>query len=763
MGKSPPFSVFCFEFSFSASSPQHTNFRRRFPSLHKITSLNQCASSPFSLLDPLPPAIGMAYQSSRLLALPGELLETVALEVALFDPLGPPHHLLPLLLTCRPLNHAFAFTHNPTLYSRMFHCKFDTQAARRRCPGMKHSPAKVAAQLRQYLDTMKHIRACDIYCPNLIDVLWSAFIMLVENDGRNEEQLAWAGLDAFLDEYITTRLLEGRHSIGGWPLESTRNTLVIWLYWLSMTEEKYNAMTVERSRQIMTLISPYAIIAVRYSSFHAPDNHFDFPIGEELLYGPPGEKVMYYDRRITIAAPPIALAAKLLYTSLYEKLPLLVPDDIPRNREHAIQMGYVDVKPTQADYVEFNSRKAVQLRKRGDWDWLSRLSVEQRQKEMDGVWRKDLTSLSSRWDNDWNRWTGCIDPTIDLPLKGVVFTFGSMAGSFAGRMLVPNIGQYGDIARAVVFPETFSDSNPRITFAPVYFQLREHHCINPEEPLATGGVGDGFDDGVNNGWCPRVEFRERHGQLQIYNMESRHMVRYETYVEGRPNSHDEATCKYCIGMHEMEEDEFRERVRARERAESDEDEVMEDDEGADLALELMEVDPAAAAPSRSPSRSSFSSTRSYTDEDEIRSARADVQSALGNSDLDDLLAQAAGYDDASDDGDSDCEEYIENECNGIRDIILTGETSQHHGQAWHHYRFYGRVRKWDGLVTLVRVPVHVPQLGVFIFRGYFVGNANFVGSWRTFSNNIHAGAARGPVRHEQGLRGEANARLKDGG
>ena len=38
------------------------------------------------------------------------------------------------------------------------------------------------------------------------------------------------------------------------------------------------------------------------------------------------------------------------------------------------------------------------------------------------------------------------------------------------------------------------------------------------------------------------------------------------------------------------------------------------------------------------------------------------------------------------------------------DLILTGETDPRHGQAWHHYRFYGRVRKWDGCVAILRVP-----------------------------------------------------------
>lgn len=31
--------------------------------------------------------------------------------------------------------------------------------------------------------------------------------------------------------------------------------------------------------------------------------------------------------------------------------------------------------------------------------------------------------------------------------------------------------------------------------------------------------------------------------------------------------------------------------------------------------------------------------------------------------------------------------------------------------AWGHYTFLGRVRPWDGLIALVRLPVRVPSPG----------------------------------------------------
>lgn len=66
-------------------------------------------------------------------------------------------------------------------------------------------------------------------------------------------------------------------------------------------------------------------------------------------------------------------------------------------------------------------------------------------------------------------------------------------------------------------------------------------------------------------------------------------------------------------------------------------------------------------------------------------------------------------------------------------LTRDSQTLPKHGEAWHRFRFYGRVRHWDGLIALVRVPLQNPDLGITIFRGYVVANQNFIGSWRSWS------------------------------
>jgi hypothetical protein len=57
-------------------------------------------------------------------------------------------------------------------------------------------------------------------------------------------------------------------------------------------------------------------------------------------------------------------------------------------------------------------------------------------------------------------------------------------------------------------PPMFGEGDPQITTVPLYMRLREHHCINPQYPVLTGGRHNGFDDGLENAWLPPVRMRE---------------------------------------------------------------------------------------------------------------------------------------------------------------------------------------------------------------------------------------------------------------
>lgn len=212
----------------------------------------------------------------------------------------------------------------------------------------------------------------------------------------------------------------------------------------------------------MDLVRPYVVTAVRYPAFHAPDNHFDFPLPEDLsrefpyslmtphgfypLYRQPNllvERHTHYNMQLDIAPPPVTIAAKLLYFSRSEALDIPFPTHIPVDRAAAMAQHLAQYpnerpypSPTQADWREFNAHKGAKLVKQGGWNWRMEMTPEEGALEDDGVWRKGLKAVSAKWDNDWQRFTCCWDPWVLPMLKGVVYTYGSMHGVWAGRMLV---------------------------------------------------------------------------------------------------------------------------------------------------------------------------------------------------------------------------------------------------------------------------------------------------------------------------------------
>jgi hypothetical protein len=171
--------------------------------------------------------------------LPFAVLENITVELALAEPLGPPKHLVALLGTCRAIYDSLAFHVNPHLYARIFRCKFDTRAAVRRLGERCARVQNLADQLKVYCVALRRIRGGDIAAESVEDDMWSALFMLLENDGKNEEQLEWAGLRGFIDRYVRNLLFVRSEETSGWPAESRANALALWLMWFTTDEGEY--------------------------------------------------------------------------------------------------------------------------------------------------------------------------------------------------------------------------------------------------------------------------------------------------------------------------------------------------------------------------------------------------------------------------------------------------------------------------------------------------------------------------------------------
>lgn len=416
----------------------------------------------------------------------------------------------------------------------------------------------------------------------------------------------------------------------------------------------------------MDILRPYILVSTRYPSFHAPDNHFTFPLPPKLqqnfpyslitphgfwpLYRQPHDvttDIQHFTGTITLAHPLITVAAKLLYLSRREVQPIQVPPSLSLDRAAAIAQGNTGVIPTQADIHEFNRYQGSQFVEKGNWDeWKQYLTPAELQAEESRKWTPSLKSISSKYDPDWTRLMSCSDPWQSSPFKRAVHVYGTMEGLWHGRMLMPDEGSYLRIASNASFPSDFGEHFPFVTTVPVMVRLREHHCIRPMQivdvPLGEGATEAErlLDEGVRNGWLPDwVKLRETgvkiqnlvyiahaHHHLQdkliIQDQHGRQTSKYDTYRPGQPNSHSEETCEICLAKTWAGEEAILDRIHERRMCE----ELMDaEDYGDDSS---MDVDGDAETDSE--------------EEDELR----DIP-----------------------------DEFIESVCTGISDIIITGEVS----------------------------------------------------------------------------------------
>ncbi|KAJ8588677.1 hypothetical protein M405DRAFT_819370 [Rhizopogon salebrosus TDB-379] len=663
----------------------------------------------------------MFFQPSPLCNLPNEILEHIAFELLEQDPTSSTTLIVPLLQTCSHIKDILSFHNNSHLYSRLFRSAFDDNASARRLGARTHDTPHLAHQLTSYSSALACIRCGDIYDEGVISAFWACFALLTENDGKNRPHLEAAGLPDFVDKFVRKRLYEDASSTNGWPQESPINCLALWLLWYTSTDERLKAETPARRSEIIRLILPYVIVPFRYPSAYAPHNHFRMPLADNFdphlhtsilaAHGPfpiyrtnRTLSIPFYNRyNFEISIPLASTAAKLIFFSRRQVTSIGVPIHLPLNRDHAIQLGFADqIGPTQEDVHELNQHKIVNL-----------ISPTQ-----------DSTTVppSSMHDDDWYRLTDCTDPMQTSPLKNTHYTYGSATGLWQGRILVPSDHTFLTILQDVHMREDFTEQQLYLNAAPLYMRLREYHCINPREPVPTGGANR-FDNGISNAWISSgVKICEnRHAGTLEFNHNGR-IHTYEAYRPGCVNSHDEATCHGCR-YRGTDEIIYREDDKRYLPGRSDNG---GDDADADTIME-----------------------EEREDEDEDEQFLADAVSQYGPL-LDGILHQrgdapmlmdedsdiATDDADVATDDDRDEEYCVQRKCDGVRDIALVGETDYKHGQAWNRYRFYGRVREWDGLIALVRIPVqpHPPGLGAWVFSGYIVGGQNFVGTWRSLGN-----------------------------
>jgi hypothetical protein len=195
-------------------------------------------------------------------SIPQEVLENIAFFAVASSPLGPPCELLKFLLLNKRLHASLSSTFNPHLHSRIFATKFDTAALVRRLgPGAATAP-KLAAELRRRFIQLGRLRAfigCTVGAMaacgtgtgggngggggmteesmrSLHEMLWTAYLMMLENDGKNERQLReYAQLDRWLHAFWFaedgTSCAQLAIRDNAWPPNNDLSAVTMWLFW----------------------------------------------------------------------------------------------------------------------------------------------------------------------------------------------------------------------------------------------------------------------------------------------------------------------------------------------------------------------------------------------------------------------------------------------------------------------------------------------------------------------------------------------------
>lgn len=178
--------------------------------------------------------------------IPQEILSEIALFAATETFLGPPAGIIPLIATNRWTYSCLSFLSNPYIYAKIYESKFDLSPASRRLGIDSFSATTLAQELKRKCMILTRIRDrrhalmdssnqsdCN---ETLHEFLVQIYIMVIENEGRNEQQLREY---ARIDEWLTEFWLDENGASGAWnaiqrhvwPAHNETTCLAMWLYW----------------------------------------------------------------------------------------------------------------------------------------------------------------------------------------------------------------------------------------------------------------------------------------------------------------------------------------------------------------------------------------------------------------------------------------------------------------------------------------------------------------------------------------------------
>ncbi|EJT97236.1 hypothetical protein DACRYDRAFT_18934 [Dacryopinax primogenitus] len=366
--------------------------------------------------------------NSPILSLPPEILTQISL--ASIPLSGPPTPARALGLTCRAFHASLGYRTNAPLYAAIFPLQFDSLAPKRR--GADFHPESVGHELRNRWSVLASIRRA-VRSHTLQESpereLWVALTLLMEDDGLNACQLAWAGLDEYIQLFWQERILRPSMDMS-LPEETEERALGFWVLWLTCEEgilEREAALTQQAA---LYALRPYAFAAHKYDIFSAPWYEPVMPLLPSPSSSPsasspsastsnepapagsePRTKIPYFGHLLPVSPPPAGLAAIMLFSL---RTSLSPPDAAPMPLAMPLAPVAQPMHHTATPTAANTAHGAGQLE-------VVRPPYARELSEDRG---------SHVWDSDWGRITGCWDLLAGLGLGRETHVDGVWEGKF---------------------------------------------------------------------------------------------------------------------------------------------------------------------------------------------------------------------------------------------------------------------------------------------------------------------------------------------
>ncbi|PFH48855.1 hypothetical protein AMATHDRAFT_148969 [Amanita thiersii Skay4041] len=413
-------------------------------------------------------------------AIPQEVLEHIAFFTATDSFLGPPSTLIPLICVNRHLHSCLSFTANYHLYARIFADKFDITAVTRRLGADKLAPHILALELQRRCFYLSRLRArVDAKFDDLSDkdidpiveeLLYNVYLMMLENDGKNERQLREYGLvSLWLRDYWFDRMGASRVPYNilreRWPPNTRSTSIAMWLLWLFLEPDKYGDVTT-----ITLILRIFALSAHQYNlTLHSWLDFLPNDIPENT------SNIIYYSQQLQIATPPLAVPAILAFLTLVNTLP---HDSTYPN----------PLTPS-----------------------MSRLPINN----------------SLEWECEWGR---CISVGRSDPHLATTFNPGSIDGVWEGFFTYTEFTAYAALLAGAP-PSTLHKS--MVVRHRQTWKLREHHLLNEESSIPDSGIEIdplrplSAGDPLRSYFPIGIQIKEHRDGIHLQEPHTRHVLHYQ--------------------------------------------------------------------------------------------------------------------------------------------------------------------------------------------------------------------------------------------